>query len=407
MRFNKLFIFILSSLLLNGAEPNPSLVTIKGTITNPIGNGVSFVLKDASYDTKVDENGEFEISFSLGSPNYLKFQHGVESTAMYVKPGDKIDLTIDTKQFDETIQYKNSPESSFLANKFLSNEGMNFYGEPLYLKGKDDYLTYLNDFKTELLEKLNKTDNQDFIDKETLRINENIDRYIKRKEKISELSQNEASYTWQKILISREHNFYASIDSLSKEGFNSYLNGYKEKVMVKLNEVISSKDFIEKEEKSLNKTLNLWNQRKTDIENMPKKGEPAIDFTYPDKDDNEFSLSSFKGSLVFVDVWATWCGPCLAQIPALQQLEDDYHEKNITFLSVSIDTDKEAWLKMLAEKELGGVQLWADGWSEITKSYAIFGIPRFMLFDSKGNAISVDAPRPTSVEIRTMLDANL
>ena len=140
---------------------------------------------------------------------------------------------------------------------------------------------------------------------------------------------------------------------------------------------------------------------------MPKKGEPAIDFTYPDKDGKEFSLSSFKGSLVFVDVWATWCGPCLAQIPALQQLEEDYHDKNITFLSVSIDTDKDAWLKMLAEKELGGVQLWADGWSEITKSYAIFGIPRFMLFDSKGNAISVDAPRPTSVEIRTMLDANL
>ena len=188
-------------MFLNGVEPTPSLVTIKGTITNPIGNGVSFVLKDASYDTKVDENGEFEISFSLGSPNYLKFQHGVESTAMYVKPGDKIDLTIDTKQFDETIQYKNSPESSFLANKFLNNEGMNFYGEPLYLKGKDDYLTYLENFKTELLEKLNKTDNQDFIDKETLRINENIDRYIKRKEKISELSQNEASYTWQKILI--------------------------------------------------------------------------------------------------------------------------------------------------------------------------------------------------------------
>ena len=140
---------------------------------------------------------------------------------------------------------------------------------------------------------------------------------------------------------------------------------------------------------------------------MPKKGEPAIDFTYPDKDDNEFSLSSFKGSLVFVDVWATWCGPCLAQIPAMQQLEEDYHDKNITFLSVSIDTDKDAWLKMLAEKELGGVQLWADGWSEITKSYAILGIPRFMLFDSKGNTISVDAPRPTSVEIRTMLDANL
>ncbi|SVE06334.1 uncharacterized protein METZ01_LOCUS459188, partial [marine metagenome] len=78
MKFNKLSIFIITSLLFSGTEPDPSLVTIKGTITNSIGNGVSFILKDASYDTKVDENGEFEISFSLGSPNYLQFQHGVE-----------------------------------------------------------------------------------------------------------------------------------------------------------------------------------------------------------------------------------------------------------------------------------------------------------------------------------------
>ena len=176
----------MTSLLLSGAEPDPSLVTIKGAITNPIGNGVSFVFQDASYDATADENGEFEISFSLDSPNNLNFQHGMESTAMYVKPGDKIDLTIDTKQFDETINYKNSPESSFLADKFLTNEGRNFYGEHLYLKGKDDYLAYLDDFKTELSEKLNKTDNQDFIEKETLRINETIGRYVKSKEKLSE-----------------------------------------------------------------------------------------------------------------------------------------------------------------------------------------------------------------------------
>ncbi len=57
MRFNKLFIFIIASLLLSGAEPDPSLVTIKGAITNPIGNGVSFVFQDASYDATADENG--------------------------------------------------------------------------------------------------------------------------------------------------------------------------------------------------------------------------------------------------------------------------------------------------------------------------------------------------------------
>ena len=62
---------------------------------------------------------------------------------------------------------------------------------------------------------------------------------------------------------------------------------------------------------------------------------------------------------------------------------------------------------MVAEKELGGVQLWADGWSKITKDYAIFGIPRFLLFDAKGNVISTNAPRPSSDEIRELLEANL
>ena len=109
----------------------------------------------------------------------------------------------------------------------------------------------------------------------------------------------------------------------------------------------------------------------------------------------------------YVDVWATWCGPCIAQIPALEQLQKDYKEENIVFMSVSVDTDKDAWLKMLHEDQLQGVQLWADGWSEITRSYAIFGIPRFLLFDPDGKVISVDAPRPTSGEIRELFDTNL
>jgi thiol-disulfide isomerase/thioredoxin len=140
---------------------------------------------------------------------------------------------------------------------------------------------------------------------------------------------------------------------------------------------------------------------------MPDPGEQGIDFNYPDKNGETYSLSSFEGNLIYVDVWASWCGPCIAQIPALQDLEKDYHDKNITFLSISVDTDKDSWLKILSDKNLGGVQLWADGWSDITKSYAIFGIPRFLLFDQGGKIISTDAPRPTSPEIRQMIDSNL
>ena len=81
--------------------------------------------------------------------------------------------------------------------------------------------------------------------------------------------------------------------------------------------------------------------------------------------------------------------------------------KDVVFLSVSVDRVKEDWLEMVEEKELGGIQLWADGWSQITKDYAIFGIPRFMLFSADGKVISNDAPRPSDPEIRVLFDAHL
>ena len=141
-----------------------------------------------------------------------------------------------------------------------------------------------------------------------------------------------------------------------------------------------------------------------------KKGDPGIDFTYPDKDNNLISLSSFKGKNVYVDVWATWCGPCRDEIPFLTKLEKDYHDANIVFVSVSLDNDqdKQKWLDMLKDKNMTGVQLFASGWNaQITQDYAISTIPRFMLFDIDGNVIDLNAPRPSSESIRTLLNEYL
>tara|TARA_B100000945_G_scaffold277434_1_gene242655 strand:- start:105 stop:743 length:639 start_codon:yes stop_codon:yes gene_type:complete len=211
---------------------------------------------------------------------------------------------------------------------------------------------------------------------------------------------------WETKEIAREFNFYAALDSLNSTDFNTMSEQYAAAFETALNNV-TDEEFLAKAKDRINKTVDNWTERKIAVDKMPKTGEPAIDFTYPDKDGNELSLSSFKGNLVYVDVWATWCGPCRAEIPSLQKLESDYHGKDIIFMSISVDTDKEAWEKMVEEEELGGVQLWGDGWSKITKDYAIFGIPRFMLFDTQGNVISTNAPRPSSDDIRGLLDANL
>ena len=128
-----------------------------------------------------------------------------------------------------------------------------------------------------------------------------------------------------------------------------------------------------------------------------------------DVDGKMVSLSDFKGKVVLVDVWATWCGPCRQQIPYLKKLEEEMHGTDVVFGGVSVDEskDKQKWLDFIKTEGLKGVQLLAGGWSKITKDYKITGIPRFMVFDKKGNIVSVDAPRPSSPELKKMLENEL
>jgi thiol-disulfide isomerase/thioredoxin len=387
-------------------ETDPNQVTITGEITNPKGELVTFSNQDTTYSTTATANGTFTISFNLDSTTYLNFGHGIETTAMYVHPGDKIKLTIDTELFDETIEYKGSSSSSFLAKKYLLEEGNDFFGKVYYMSSGEAYKAVLDSFKIDVINEFGEITDSAFINSEITSIDEKNTYFIGRQEKLANYSVDVKTYMWETRAIARDFNFYAAIDSLNSIDFNNMAEQYAAAFQASLNNVTDA-EFIVTAKERITKTTDSWLERKTAVDNMPKEGEPAIDFNYPDIEGNEFSLSSFKGDLVYVDVWATWCGPCKAEIPSLQKLESDYHGKDITFMSVSVDTDKEAWQKMVAEKELGGVQLWADGWSKITKDYAIFGIPRFMLFDSEGNVISTNAPRPSSDEIRELLEANL
>lgn len=136
-------------------------------------------------------------------------------------------------------------------------------------------------------------------------------------------------------------------------------------------------------------------------------GTMAADFTYPDVNGNQVSLSDFKGKVVLVDVWATWCGPCRQQIPYLKRLEEEMHGKGIVFMSVSVDESENhgKWKQMVEKEGLTGVQLFAGGWgSSITKAYKIKGIPRFMMFDKNGKLISANTPRPSQPELKQMLE---
>ncbi|MFD2726031.1 TlpA family protein disulfide reductase [Hyunsoonleella rubra] len=133
-------------------------------------------------------------------------------------------------------------------------------------------------------------------------------------------------------------------------------------------------------------------------------GKPSPKFTdYKNFDGSTTSLEDFKGKYVYIDVWATWCGPCVREIPSLKKVEKQFHDKNIEFVSISIDKEKdfEKWKTMVQDRELGGTQLFADSdWkSQFVQEYEIKGIPRFILIDPQGNILDANAPRPSDPKL--------
>ncbi|MFO7791161.1 MAG: TlpA disulfide reductase family protein [Bacteroidales bacterium] len=138
------------------------------------------------------------------------------------------------------------------------------------------------------------------------------------------------------------------------------------------------------------------------------KGKKAPGFTYPDASGDSISLSDFKGKPVYIDVWASWCGPCIREIPHLDSLYHEYKDKNLVFLSVSVDEKKSGWVKALKTHNMPWTQLHTGGWDcKICDDYNIKGIPRFILIDHMGKIISASAPRPSSDEIKPLLNKHL
>lgn len=140
-----------------------------------------------------------------------------------------------------------------------------------------------------------------------------------------------------------------------------------------------------------------------------QKGAPAYNFELTDINEKKVSLKSLAGKVVVVDVWATWCGPCKAEIPHLKALTADMSGKDVVFVSISTDkeADKEKWKQFVAEKELDGVQLYDPSGKSMIGYYKIPGIPRFMVFDKAGKIVSVDAPRPSTPDLKKMIEQYL
>jgi len=119
-------------------------------------------------------------------------------------------------------------------------------------------------------------------------------------------------------------------------------------------------------------------------------GSKAPDFTQNDPDGNAVSLSSFKGKYVLIDFWASWCGPCRQENPAVVKAFETYKNKNFTILGVSLDRDKKAWLEAVKVDRLNWTQVsdlkfWNN---EVAALFKVESIPQNFLIDPQGIIIA-------------------
>ncbi|WP_363431329.1 TlpA family protein disulfide reductase [Chitinophaga ginsengisegetis] len=135
---------------------------------------------------------------------------------------------------------------------------------------------------------------------------------------------------------------------------------------------------------------------------------PAPDFSYEDVSGKKVSLKDLRGKYVYIDVWATWCGPCKMEIPHLSKIEALYEHKKIRFVSLSVDktADKQKWKDFVQKGNLKGIQLLADKdfQSDFVQKFNINAIPRFILIGPDGKIVSADALRPSNPELKALLD---
>jgi thiol-disulfide isomerase/thioredoxin len=115
-------------------------------------------------------------------------------------------------------------------------------------------------------------------------------------------------------------------------------------------------------------------------------------------DGKDFSTKEYKGKVVLVDFWATWCGPCVAELPHVKEIYKKYHEKGLEIVGISCDGSSEALKAFTKKEDMPWVQLWdvsqaeeGNQWHALATKWNVRGIPTMFLIDRSGNLRTVEA----------------
>ncbi|WP_372793331.1 TlpA family protein disulfide reductase [Lutibacter sp.] len=418
-----------------------NIINVKGELTI---NSNDRIIKKV---INVAEDGSFTDTLKIKTDTYFLYD-GKNKTKVYIDAGNNVNISYDANDLENSLIFSGvgSEISNYLFSKEKKEKELAGNNTDVYKLEELAYKTKFNEIKTALEGILSASTG------------------ISKEFKVKELRNINYSYLYQISIYQQYHEHYAEKPGFKiSEGFLNELGNFNyeneedftfssdyEKIvtshfyeeatkLVEKDSITEEFAFIKAVSIIPNETIKnslLFNNAKYGItytEELEKfyamfmkistndihkkeitesydklktvaKGQPSPQFNnYENFAGGTTSLSDLKGKYVYVDVWATWCGPCKKEIPFLQKVEKQYEGKNIEFVSLSVDKLEahDKWQNMVREEQLGGIQLFADNsWkSDFVTGYLVKAIPRFILIDPNGTIVNSNAPKPSEARL--------
>lgn len=417
-------------------------------ISGRVENGDSIVsiwVEDSIYTFPLDENDFFAGKITLTQSCYATLLYN--SLNLYLSPGEDLEIYMNALNFSGSLYFRGSLGG---INSYLKEQEVAvFFDKDYYTLEEADFVAKMKeliDEKTKLLEAKNFDNSFTKLEKERIRysVAERVSFYPVYRKRMFPDEDYRPGEALTDFLSSFSLNNEALFDTKDYRSFllnyvylqgskgygarGNYSDGIADYILstvtnptIKnflLTEIVYRHIWENNGLEGADYLLTVFHRECTDknkvaymdemIEMWEKiaPGQEAPAFSVTGQDGYPVSLKDFKGSYVYITVWATWCVPCKGELPYLDLLQKEYNGRNLKFLTIAIDTpdNRDNWQRFLKENPHRGIHTFADANSDFNKDYMIISVPRFVLIGPDGEIINSNAPRPSG-QIRQLFDS--
>ncbi len=439
MKVAYFFSLLLVACLSGTSQQKSQMVYLNGTIkqyhnemtVEDMSELKDLMLPDGARTFLPDSNGKFAVQFKLASPNYFRIGRNI----LYLSPGDNLTVNLNYNRADSaSFTGTHSAENEYLRNTPFPKGGSFLEGGSALKTSPEetiDAIILAAERRIAAL-KAYKNISQAFRELEQARVKADIinsismikvyfiyehklkgDSLIAFKAacekitapKIAEYANGFANAAYLQLVVYRD--IADIITANNKSGIKEIEDWMAAEKIVSKVKYLSDKNTIALYKDSA-KTLQHPGYRKAVYATLDQllsfgNGDMAKDFAYTNTTNETIHLNAYKGKVIYIDLWATWCGPCIEEMPAMEKLKAKYSSNaDIVFLTLSIDEDVALWKRYISNKSMSGTLGIID--RNKLNDYKITGVPRIIVIDKKFTIAAMNGSLPSAKSTTVLLD---